>query len=44
MSPYSSWYLNVLQNCIQHRIDGYGHLLIYPKFDQIIANMIHIDL
>eukprot|EP01084_Bolivina_argentea_P035596 66008_1 len=44
MSPHSSWYLSVLQNVTQHRIEGYGHLLIYPKFDQILASMIHCDL
>jgi len=44
MSPYSAWYLDVLQNVVAHKMEGYGHLLIYPKFDQIIANMIHIDL
>eukprot|EP00485_Elphidium_margaritaceum_P017225 CAMPEP_0202721520 /NCGR_PEP_ID=MMETSP1385-20130828/149569_1 /ASSEMBLY_ACC=CAM_ASM_000861 /TAXON_ID=933848 /ORGANISM="Elphidium margaritaceum" /LENGTH=190 /DNA_ID=CAMNT_0049385771 /DNA_START=50 /DNA_END=622 /DNA_ORIENTATION=- len=44
MAPYSAWYRTVLKNVVLHPMNGYGHLLIYPKFDQIIASMIHIDL
>ena len=44
MSPYSEWYQSALSNVTAHRVEGYGHLLIYPKFDDIISSMIHCDL
>jgi len=44
MSPYSSWFEGVLSNVTVHRVHGYGHLLILPKFDEIISSMIHCDL
>lgn len=44
MAPYSSWYEEALCNVTAHRVEGYGHLLLYPKFDEIIASMIHCDL
>merc|ERR1712228_45299 len=44
MTPNSIWYQKTLQHCISHRVDGYGHFLLYAKFDQIVASMIHFDL